>query len=104
VTEIARSAPSDDRPTAGRFRRKAAAVTYAVLRWADSHLPFGVRSVIGVLFIGGGLLFFLPILGIWMLPLGLALIALDIPWTRHRTHNWMAVLKEKAAPDDHTPA
>ena len=50
----------------------------------------------GVLFIIGGILGFLPILGFWMLPLGIAFIALDIPPTRKRIHRWKEELHEKA--------
>jgi hypothetical protein len=38
-----------------------------------------VRVPAGVAFIGGGIFSFLPVLGIWMLPLGLALLAIDVP-------------------------
>jgi hypothetical protein len=38
-----------------------------------------VRVPAGIALIGGGVLSFLPILGIWMLPLGVALLAQDIP-------------------------
>lgn len=38
-----------------------------------------VRIPIGVFFVLGGLLGFLPIVGFWMVPLGLALLASDIP-------------------------
>ena len=41
-----------------------------------------VRVPAGVALIGGGVLSFLPVLGIWMLPLGLALLAQDIPVIR----------------------
>ena len=41
-----------------------------------------VRVPAGVALIGGGILSFLPVLGIWMLPLGLALLAQDIPVIR----------------------
>lgn len=37
------------------------------------------RIPVGLLLIAGGLLSFLPVLGIWMLPLGLLLIANDVP-------------------------
>ncbi len=59
-------------------------------------MPFGIRSAIGVVFMVGGLFWFLPVLGLWMLPLGAAFVALDIPWTRHKIHDWMALLKAKA--------
>ena len=34
--------------------------------------------------------------GFWMLPLGVAFIALDIPPARHRIENWMQRLRAKA--------
>ena len=77
-------------------RENIARFTYATLKWGDNHVPFGLRSVVGVLFAIGGVLWFLPIVGIWMLPLGVALIALDIPWTRHKVHDWMVKLKATA--------
>lgn len=41
-----------------------------------------VRIPAGLLLIAGGIVGFLPILGFWMVPLGLALIALDVPFLR----------------------
>ncbi len=41
-----------------------------------------LRSGIGVLLIGGGFLGFLPILGFWMVPLGLLVLAEDFPVVR----------------------
>ena len=38
-----------------------------------------LRMTIGVLLVLGGLLWFLPVLGIWMLPLGLVLLASEFP-------------------------
>jgi hypothetical protein len=38
-----------------------------------------IRLPVGILFIGGGVLGFLPLVGFWMVPLGLMLIAVDIP-------------------------
>lgn len=38
-----------------------------------------VRIPIGLLFIVGGIFSFLPVLGIWMLPLGVMLMAIDVP-------------------------
>lgn len=41
-----------------------------------------LRRGAGILLMIGGALGFLPILGYWMFPLGLALLAVDIPWAR----------------------
>jgi hypothetical protein len=38
-----------------------------------------VRVPAGIALTGGGMLGFLPVLGVWMLPLGLALLAYDVP-------------------------
>jgi hypothetical protein len=40
------------------------------------------RIVIGVLFIFGGLFSILPVLGVWMIPLGLLVLSVDIPRVR----------------------
>ena len=45
--------------------------------------PALIRVVIGVLLILGGILGFLPILGFWMVPLGLAVIFIDAPLVKH---------------------
>lgn len=76
--------------------RTAAGATYRILRWGDARVPFGLRSLIGVLFMIGGVFGFFPLLGFWMFPLGVAFIALDIPWTRHRIRDWMLSLKAKS--------
>jgi hypothetical protein len=50
------------------------------IRWLRMPSSFAVRLVIAILLILGGILSFLPILGVWMLPLGLLLIAQDVPF------------------------
>lgn len=50
--------------------------------WTRGPSAKAVRIPIGVLFMLGGLLWFLPILGAWMLPLGLLLLAQDVKWLR----------------------
>ena len=77
--------------------QKIAGWTLKTLIWGRDHVPFGVRSVIGLLFMVGGVLGFLPVLGFWMLPLGLAFIAMDIPFMRHKIEAWMVKLEAKAA-------
>ena len=68
-------------------------VSHRVLSWGKNRPPPGVRSIVGVLFMVGGVFGFLPILGFWMLPLGLALIALDLPPLRKPIERWMEKLK-----------
>lgn len=51
-----------------------------------------IRVPAGILLICGGFLGFLPILGFWMLPLGLVLLAIDIPQLQRpmaRLLNWV---------------
>ncbi|SFO35913.1 hypothetical protein SAMN05216330_102841 [Bradyrhizobium sp. Ghvi] len=59
-----------------------------------------VRIPTGMLLVVGGVLSFLPVLGIWMLPLGLALLAEDVPalrtsrskvfdWIQRRKPHWL---------------
>ena len=53
-------------------------------KWVRKRLPPGVRSVVGVGLIAGGVLGFLPILGFWMIPLGVGVISLDVGWAARR--------------------
>ena len=52
------------------------------------RVPPGLRLVAGLLLIVGGVLGFLPVLGFWMIPLGIGVAALDvkplIEWARGR--------------------
>jgi purine-cytosine permease-like protein len=41
-----------------------------------------LRVILGLVLIVGGFLGFLPILGFWMIPLGLAVLAVDFPPVR----------------------
>jgi uncharacterized membrane protein len=45
------------------------------IRWLRMPSSFAIRLVIAMLLILGGIFSFLPILGLWMLPLGLLLVA-----------------------------
>ncbi|MBC2773916.1 hypothetical protein H6M51_13710 [Rhizobium sp. AQ_MP] len=57
------------------------------------------RIATGTALIGGGFLGFLPILGFWMLPLGLLVLSHDLPAVRRRRRK-MAVWwsRRKASP------
>jgi len=50
------------------------------IRWLRKPTSFGARTVVASLLIIGGIFSFLPVLGLWMLPLGLLLIAQDVPF------------------------
>jgi len=54
-----------------------------------------VPLAIGLMF--GGMFGFLPVLGFWMLPLGLALLAMDLPFLRRPLARFMAFIDEKLA-------
>lgn len=59
----------------------------AFLRRPEAML---VRVPLGTLLVAGGMLSFLPVLGLWMLPLGLLLLAIDLPFLRPPV-NWTMV-------------
>jgi hypothetical protein len=50
------------------------------LHWLRQPQMLIVRIFVCLLLIVGGVLSFLPILGLWMLPLGLMIIAQDLPF------------------------
>lgn len=50
------------------------------LRWLRKPSSMIIRIVVAVLLILGGIFSFLPVLGLWMLPLGLIIIAQDLPF------------------------
>ncbi|MGB3043168.1 MAG: hypothetical protein WBB98_08265 [Xanthobacteraceae bacterium] len=61
-------------------------------RWVRQPSSRLVRIPLGILLIIGGIFSFLPVLGLWMLPLGLMLIAQDIPFLQGpivRLLTWM---------------
>ena len=91
-----------ERKFPGRFAR--------FLRWARKPASRYVRIPLAILLIVGGLLSFIPILGIWMLPLGLMLLAQDMPLLRRpmrrclvcserrwRKHQWAKRREREAA-------
>ena len=49
------------------------------MRWLRKPSSLIVRWLIALLLIVGGVFSFLPVLGLWMLPLGLIFIAQDVP-------------------------
>jgi hypothetical protein len=62
------------------------------LGWVRQPSSGWVRIPLGLLLVLGGIFSFLPVLGLWMLPLGLVLIALDVPFLQGpivRLLGWM---------------
>ncbi|MCV2871651.1 hypothetical protein OEZ71_05025 [Defluviimonas sp. WL0050] len=55
-----------------------------VLVRINQKVPPGLRLLLGLLLIAGGILGFLPVLGFWMIPLGIAVVWLDIRAFRRR--------------------
>ncbi|MBY6068267.1 hypothetical protein KUW17_16060 [Leisingera aquaemixtae] len=50
--------------------------------WVRARVPPGLRLLLGVLLILGGIFGFLPVLGFWMIPLGVLIAAMDIKLIR----------------------
>ena len=60
------------------LKERLIAITARARLWARRRLPPGSRLPIGLLLIVGGVFGFLPVLGFWMIPLGIAIAAVDI--------------------------
>jgi hypothetical protein len=67
------------------------------------HLPKSkpIRIGLGILLVALGLLGFLPVVGFWMIPLGLLVLSVDLPivrrWRRQLTVWWH---RRKGVPDE----
>ena len=65
-----------------RFERELPQGISRSLRWLREPSARWVRLPVGLLLIAGGIFSILPVLGLWMLPLGLLLLAQDLPFLR----------------------
>jgi hypothetical protein len=85
----------------------------AITRWLLRPSSRWIRIPAGVLLVCGGVLSILPLLGLWMLPLGLLLLAEDLPALRRvrnrlldiahqRRPHWFST--DQAAPSGHPAA
>ena len=64
-----------------------------------ARLPWIARISVGVLLCAGGVFGFLPILGFWMLPLGVLVFGLCIPITDRLIGNWVGRLEAEIRVD-----
>ena len=89
----------------------------AAVHWIRRPSAVWARIPIGLLLIAGGVLGFLPILGFWMIPLGVVLLAEDVPplrsltdralaWIERNRPHWMGLPRRDhsaAARENHEP-
>ncbi|MEL6747130.1 MAG: hypothetical protein AAFO79_04855 [Pseudomonadota bacterium] len=60
-----------------------------------AHITPGTRlgrTIVGVLLIIGGVFGFLPVVGFWMIPLGLMVLSVDSPRIRRFRRRWTVKL------------
>lgn len=65
-----------------RFEQQLPHRVARAIRWLREPSSRLVRIPAGFAFILGGIFAILPVLGLWMLPLGLLLLAQDLPFLR----------------------
>ena len=66
-----------------------------VIRWLRDPKSRKVRIPLGILFIVASFFWFLPVLGLEFLPIGLLLIAQDVPFLRRPVARMMLWLEER---------
>jgi len=87
VLKVQDASAATARKDARRLQRQHLKLRTALRRvpcagWARLPVTRTGRLVVGGALIVGGLFGFLPVLGYWMLPLGLLVLAQDVPWLR----------------------
>jgi hypothetical protein len=75
--------------------RRVPARVSQFIKWLRKPSSFAARLVVALLLILGGFFSFLPVLGLWMLPLGLLFIAQDVPFLRKPLVNGLAWVEAK---------
>lgn len=80
-----------------RFDRLLPAWSSRMLRWLREPSSRWVRIPMGLLLVFGGILGFLPLLGLWMLPLGLLLLSQDLPFLRRPIRRMLICLERQWA-------
>jgi len=60
--------------------------------------PRAMRVLVGLALVVGGVFGFLPVLGFWMIPLGLLVVFFEVPWVRdfsRRIRRWWKAKRAK---------
>jgi hypothetical protein len=65
-----------------RLERRLPASLAKAVSWIRRPAPKAVRLPLGAVLVCGGAVGFLPIVGYWMLPVGLVILARDVPRLR----------------------
>lgn len=84
------------------FQRKFPSMA-GILRGLRARWAIFIRVPLAIVLILGGIFSILPFLGIWMLPLGLMLLAVDLPFLQGpvsaamiRVRRWISLRRRKA--------
>ncbi|MBS1041848.1 hypothetical protein JK203_13485 [Gluconobacter cerinus] len=90
---VAQPSPADD------YEEKMQALIRKLPEWMQKTLSWlreperkWIRIPAGILFMLGGCMAFLPVLGVWMIPVGILLLSEDIPFFRRlmeKALNWI---------------
>jgi hypothetical protein len=98
-----------------RLERHVPSFAARILEWLRRPGARLVRIPLGLLMIAGGVFSFLPVLGAWMLPLGLLLLAIDVPvlrgpvnavtvWGSRKWTTWRRKRRDRKAERSQTPS
>jgi len=81
----------------GKLARRLPRWAARLVRWLLTPSSRWVRVPVAIALIGGGIVGFLPVLGFWMIPLGVAVLALDVPFLQRPLTNALRWLNDKLA-------
>jgi hypothetical protein len=87
--------PDDLDKELDRFAQRLPSGIARFVGWLRRPSSGFVRIPLALLLIVGGIVGFLPILGFWMVPLGLVLVAQDIPFLRPPLARLLAWIERK---------
>lgn len=87
-----------------RFQHRLPNPLAQAVRWLRIPRSRYVRIPAGVALTAGGFVGFLPILGFWMIPLGLVLLAQDIPALRAPMARLLRFINRRLPPRETSPS